>query len=129
MASNAPGRLGSKALSHELRKLASTAHTITDDGTLISKEEALAEIVWNLALGWTEKITGSDAITREVKHPPVGWAIQYIYERLEGRAPQAVPDEHVGMKAVDKVRSLARDRLNELVKAGAPPTHVPKGTT
>jgi hypothetical protein len=63
----------------------------------------------------------------EVVHPPVAWAMQYLYERQEGKAPMAVPDDDNRVKAAEKVRELAKDRLNKMASAVVgPPKHSPK---
>lgn len=126
----APGILGSRALTAELRKLGTQVFTINDDGTQLTREEVLAELIWKQALGWVEKWTERDdrgtLIQREVKHPPVAWAQQYLFERMEGKAAQAIADETGGIKAAEKVRDLARQRINTLAKiATGPPLPKP----
>lgn len=120
---SATGRFGSKALTNELRKLANEAFTITNDGTPVTREQKLAELIWKQALGWTETIRDDDGNPKTVVHPPVAWAQQYLFERLEGKAPQAIPEDSGGIKAVEKVRQLAKDRINNMAKvaAGPPP--------
>lgn len=124
---NAPGKFGLKALTSELRKLMAEVHTTTADGTPITKAEALADIVAKMALGW-EEVT-RDEMGNLIKkiHPPVAWAIQYVFERMEGKSAIATPENESGMKASDKVRELARDRVNALSKVTAgPPKFKPK---
>lgn len=125
------GRLSQKALTGELKKLAAEAVDITPDGTPITREQKLAQLIWNQALGWTEEVRDDEGNRKEIKHQPVGWCQQYLFERIEGKAPQAVPDEHTGMKAADKVRELAKDRINQMATAavgkGGPPKYKPKG--
>lgn len=122
-----PGKLGAKALTEALRRLSFEATTITDDGTPLSRAEQLADLVWKYALGWTESTTTPEGRKVEIKHPPVAWAMQYMFERLEGKAPIAVQDENPGIKAADKVRQLAVDRVNSMAKVGGPPKFKPKG--
>jgi hypothetical protein len=53
--------------------------------------------------------------------------MQYIVERREGKVAPAVQEENVGMKAADKVRELAKSRINALAKAvNRPPVPLPK---
>lgn len=126
----ATGRLGGKALTSELRKLANEATTITDDGTPVTREQQLAVMIWRQALGWTEDTRDEmgNAVTK--KHPPVAWCQQFLFERMEGKAPVASTENDGGMKAADKVRQLAKDRINALSIAkagvGGPPKHKPK---
>lgn len=127
----APGILGGKALTAELRKLAVEAIDVSPDGTPVTREQILSLLIWNQALGWTETWWETDSsgnrIKREVKHKPVPWAQQYLFERMEGKAAQAMPEENGGVKAADKVRQLAKDRINSLARITAGPP-MPKGT-
>lgn len=124
---SAPGKMGGKRLTDELRKLAVQVHTVMDDGTQVTREEALAELVWKYALGHTEKVRDINGDLVEKAHPPVAWAMQYLFERMEGKAPNAMPDSEGGIKALDKVRSLTLKRLNDMAgKKSGPPAHKPK---
>lgn len=114
------------ALSHELRKLAGQVHTLLDDGTQVTREEQLAQLIWNQALGWNEKKRDENGTLQEIWHPPVAWAQQYLFERIEGKAQVATGTEQKGMTAAEKVRGLAKDRLNALVPVKGPPAHRPK---
>lgn len=123
-----PGRLATRALTGELKKLAAEVHTITDDGTPVTREQALANMIWRQALGWVEVIRDDEGNRKEIQHPPVAWCQQFLFERVEGKAPIAIVDETGGIKAADKVRQLAKDRINSLSKAKVgPPKHKPKG--
>lgn len=115
------GRFGTRALTGELKKLASEVHTITDDGTPVTREQALAAMIWQQALGWVETIRDEDGNRKEVKHPPVAWCQQFLFERTEGKAPIATTEDAGGIKAADKVRQLAKDRLNKLARVAAGP--------
>lgn len=124
-----PGRLGGKKLTEELRKLAAEAYTITDDGTPLSREQALSALIWKQALGWTEEVRDENGDRREVIHPPVAWCQQFLFERMEGKAVAAQPEDAGGIRAADKVRDLAKQRVNALAaaaKKSGPPVHKPK---
>lgn len=128
----APRIFGGRALTTELKKLAAQVHTVADDGTQMTRAEVLADLIWKMALGYVEKIETRDADgnrkIHEEYHPPVAWAMQYVFERTEGKAPQAVQEENAGMKAADKVRELSRQRLNSIAKvaSGIPPVPLRK---
>lgn len=128
-----PGRLGGKRLTEELRKLAVEVHTVLDDGTPVTREQALADLVWKYALGWTDASRDIEGNLQQIKHPPVAWAMQYLFERMEGRAPNAQPEAEGGIRATDKVRELVKNRLNALVgvtpKPLGPPPHKPRDLT
>lgn len=128
-----------RALTKYLNELGAQAHTIDDGGDPITREQALAELLWKLALGWTEYTKDEEGNRKEVKHPPVAWAIQYIYDRKEGRTAPTVMEDETRVRAADKVRDLAKNRVNQLASAAAgpapdrptaarkgPPKHKPK---
>jgi hypothetical protein len=115
-------KLGTRALTQELRKLAQQAIDVdAESGDPITRETRLATLIWNQALGWVEKKRDDEGNLKEIVHPPVAWAQQYVFERLEGKIAQAAPDEHGSIKAVDRVRELNRDRVNLLAKIAVGP--------
>lgn len=109
-------------------------HTITDDGTPVTRAQALSDLVWKFALGWEETTRDEEGNLKKVTHKPIAWAMQYLFERLEGKAPIAASEDAVRIKASDRVRELAKDRVNSLAVAAAgtvsvskgPPKHKPK---
>lgn len=103
----------SKQLTQHLRELAAEIETIDDEGATITKGEALAKMLWKKALGYTE--IGSEGVETFIK--PASWAIQLIYERMEGKAPLAVPDGKDRQTAASKVSELAKARINALTEA------------
>lgn len=121
-------RLGGKRLTEELRKLATEAIDIRPDtGDPITREQKLAEMIWRQALGWSEKVRDINGDLVDKVYPPVAWCQQFLYERMEGKAPNSLPDVEGGIRAVDKVRDLAKARLNSLIKPKVgPPVHKPK---
>lgn len=114
-----------KALSESLRKMATEPVSVTDDGTPITRAEKLAAYIWKIAEGWWEEGLDKDFKPFKVWHKPEDWAIKFIFERNEGKAAQAMTEEQPGIRALDKVRELSKDRLNKLAKAG-PPGYKPK---
>ena len=124
----APGIKGSVALSAELRKLAAEVHTIDNNGDQVTREEALAAMIWKQALGWIEEVRDDDGTLRKVTHPPVAWCQQFLFERIEGKAQVSTEQTGAKVTAREKVGELARDRLNALAKAAikGPPKHVAK---
>ena len=100
---------------------------MTEEGELLTKGEALARLLWRKALGWVEKTRDDEGNESELIHKPEAWAINLVYERMEGKTPQAVTEQDESrVKAVDKVRELAVARINDLAsaaleKSGPPP--------
>jgi len=113
-------RYTGKELSKHLRELAIEAETVTDSGDVITKAEALARLIWKKALGGPALVQTPEGL-KEVINLPESWAIQLIYDRLEGKVAQSLPEEVGKRSAAEKVGELARSRLNELVGVTAAP--------
>lgn len=132
MASDAA--LKGRALTLELRKLANEAHTMTDDGTPVTREQVLAQMIWRQALGWEELTRDENGNAVKKTHLPVAWCQQFLFERMEGKVPIATADLVTGPRAADRVRTLAKDRLNRIAEVVSAPTakpapvHKPKGS-
>lgn len=115
-----------RALTKHLTTIGAEAHTIDDAGNPITKEEALARLLWNKALGYEEQTRDDEGTLKTLKHKPESWAIQYIYDRREGRTAPTILEDEARVKAADKVRDLAKQRVNQLA-AKAAPTPATKG--
>lgn len=111
----------SKDLTNHLRRLLGEAHDWTEADGAITKGEALARLLIKKALGYTEEKVDEEGKLTKVEHRPEAWAIQMIYNRVEGKEPQALSQDDEGrrVKAADQVRDLAKSRLNELAAATA----------
>jgi hypothetical protein len=121
------GRIGGKALTAELRKLAAQAVSVDDDGNPVTREMRLADLIWKQALGYTETLRDEMGTETKREHTPVAWAQQFLWDRLEGKSPVAAVDNEGSMKASDKVRQLAKDRINGIA-AKVVPSGPPKKT-
>lgn len=122
-----PGKLSQRALTKHLNAIGQEAHTIDDAGNPISKEEALARLLWDFALGFTEETRDDEGTLKKVKHKPAPWAMQYIYDRKEGRTAPTIMEDEGRIRAADKVRDLAKNRANQLAAAAAGPVPATKG--
>lgn len=116
-----------KSLRAELRKLASEISDQVDEaGDPLTNDQVLARMIWRQAKGWTEVIRDDNGNKKEIVHPPVAWAQQFIYLQVDGKVPEASPDDTQGIRAVDKVSELAAERLNNITgKVIKPPPPVP----
>lgn len=120
---NAPGKFGGKLLTAELRKLAAEQF----GATAFTNYEQLAKMIWQQALGWVEETRDEMGNKVTKVHPPIAWCQQFVFERMEGKSAITTTENESGMKASDKVRELARDRVNALSKVTAgPPKFKPK---
>jgi hypothetical protein len=102
-------------LSKYLRALALEIHTLNKDGDPQTKAAALAELVWDYALGHTEKDVKTGT---EVKVAPAVWAIECLYNRIEGKIPVAVIEDQ-GRSLTEKVSDLGKAKINAMAKAAA----------
>lgn len=126
-----PRKYSSHELTNHLRQLAAEAHDWTEEDGVITRGEALARLLFRKALGYVERTVDDEGEERVVHHRPESWAIQLIYDRLEGKTPQAVPEDAGRVSAAEQVRELAKQRINALVGSVAdespkPPPHRPK---
>ena len=101
-----------KRLNYLIEKLGLESITVDDEGTPITRFEQLARIIWNKALGYTERDEKTGA---EIKYNPDKHFIDMIYDRMEGKIPAAASGSD-GKKAslADRVSDQTKSRLNAL---------------
>jgi hypothetical protein len=100
-----------------LRALALEIETTNAEGDAVTKAEALALLVWKNALGH-EQVSPDDP-NRKTFIPPAVWAIDLLYNRIEGKIPLAVIEDQ-GKSLTDKVSDLGKAKINSLAQASAP---------
>jgi hypothetical protein len=103
-------------LSKYLRALALEIHTTDNDGDPVSRAEALAELVWKHALGFQRPKDEHKPDGPKEVIPPATWAIELLYNRIEGKIPLAVVEDQ-GRSLTEKVTELGKARINSLAKA------------
>jgi len=104
-------------ITQHLRRLAKQAHDMTVDGEVVTREEALAILLYQKALGMevvTKDLEGRETRTQ---FKPEAWAIQLIYERMEGKTANAAEPETTKLTAAERIRGLAKERINALTKS------------
>jgi len=106
-------RKANKILSDSLRNLANSAEDSTPDGEILTKADKLAQIVWDHAIGHTYV----NAKGERKRVLPCTWAIQLIFDRLEGRVIASMDDIADRPKPVDRISKLTVDRCNKLVES------------
>lgn len=102
-------RIFSAAIRRELEK----TETIDDDGNLLTKAETLARLLVKKALGYTTTLDDGTVLTT----PPERWAIELIYERMEGRTPAAEPEKPMAKTVAEKVNDMAKLSINSMARA------------
>ena len=124
-------RFSTRQLTQHLRELAADYVSIDNEGNPITRGEQLAVIIWEKALGWTETCI-KDEKQEEIYHKPEAWAIALVFERMEGKAPAAVPDDKGTLTTADKVEEIVKSRINSIAEAvlavpdSSRPVDVPK---
>lgn len=121
----AKAKFSNRALTEKLRELMASVHDtrLNEDGEAeyVTKGERLAELICDRALGWedTELVdTDVPGQKQEVtkKHRPERWAMELVWDRLEGKTPQALSDDTDRLTAADKVSELAKTKINKLTE-------------
>lgn len=102
-----------RLLTSALDRFAKQPHTIEKNGDTITKAEALAGLLWDYALGftYTDVKTGKDMVER-----PKAWAIQLIYDRLEGKVPMQSEAGTAKPTASEKISGLSKTKINQLTE-------------
>lgn len=103
-------------LSKYLRALALDVETMDDAGDPVTKAQALAALVWKHALGFEE--ADLDNPDKKTLNKPAVWAIDLLYNRIEGKIPLAVVEDQ-GKSLTDKVSDLGKARINALAADAA----------
>ncbi|KKN53873.1 hypothetical protein LCGC14_0598320 [marine sediment metagenome] len=117
-----------KLLSKFIREIASEEYDDPiikargEEAVMVTKAEAIARHIWNVALGYVEEIDiYKDGVKVGVKletHRPDKWAIGIIWDRMEGRVGQA--DAKSGnnkASLADKVSEQGKKRLSQIAKS------------
>lgn len=101
-------------LSKLIKQIGHEKHTIDDEGQVLTKFEALARLVWNRALGYTEE----DVETGEkTVHKPDKGFINLVFDRTEGKVPTiATGGDKDKAKVADRVGEQVRSRINRLAE-------------
>jgi len=108
---------GGKKLTALLREIALEAHDWSEEHGAITKGEALARLLFRRALGWEEVKISDEGERSTIKHPSEFAAMSLIYDRLEGKTPMALPEADQRVKTLQKVRDLAKLRVNGVTAA------------
>jgi hypothetical protein len=107
-------RITGKELTRHLRDLAAEAEGLAENGDVLTKAQALARLLWRKALGYEDMQPNREGVLVKTIHMPESWAIQLIYERIEGKAGPTTVEEAGKITATERVSELARNRINSL---------------
>ena len=99
------------------RDLAGAIESTDSEGVAITKASVLAETVWDNAIG-VEKFDPQTGKRTTIK--PQQWAIQLVFDRLEGKVPMMAEDlDNFGPGVADRISELIRDKLNKVAEKHA----------
>ena len=105
-------------LSKYLRALALDVETVNPEGDPVTKAQVLAGLVWKHALGFEDLRDPDNPEKGRVRVPPTVWAIDLLYNRIEGKIPLAVVEDQ-GRSLTEKVSDLGKAKINSLAQASA----------
>ena len=106
-------------LSTKLREIAQEETEFIKDpegDRMVTKAEALARLMWKMALGHTTKVETADKGTIETIHAPDRGMMQLIWDRMEGRASPANENLQKKRKLPARVSEANKQRLNDMLK-------------
>jgi len=117
-----------KLLSKFIREIASEIHDDPvikakgEEAVMLTKAEVIARYIWKMALGWEEGVEiykdGVKIGIRPEHHRPDKWAINIIWDRMEGRVGQADPKGGSDKASLaDKVSEQGKKRLGQIAKS------------
>lgn len=106
-----------RLLTSFLRKIAEekTEFCVDGEDEMVTKAEALARLVWRMALGYKAEVQIIGEGIKEIEHKPDRGMMSILFDRIEGRT---VPATEVGGEkktVADKVSEQGADRI---AKAG-----------
>ncbi len=106
-----------RLLSGYLRKIAQEETELiksegSDDDRMVTKAEALARLMFKLALGWEEENLKTGVM--KVHNPSAGM-IALIFDRMEGRSTPLTDNDKQGRALPKKVSEESKNRLNRMV--------------
>lgn len=120
--------IAGKLLSKFIKEIASEIHDDPvikakgEDAVMLTKAETIARYIWKMALGWEEEVEiykdGVKVGIRPEHHRPDKWAINMIWDRMEGRVGAA--DLKAGSdkaSLADKVSEQGKKRLSQIAKS------------
>lgn len=105
-------RFNKQVLTTHLHVLAGEVHDVDRGGDAITRAQALAKLLWDKALGCKKTEMNDEGREIEVVYRPEAWAIQLLYDRLEGRVGTASEEDVDRPQVLDKLRKAARERVN-----------------
>lgn len=118
MSKNGKKMLAGKLLSKYLTEIAAEETELGKDldggDVMITKAEALARLIWKMALGYKEEVINKSGLLAKLNHRPDKPAMGIIFDRLEGRVAQSVAESPNKLSTADRVTEQAKKRINDI---------------
>lgn len=120
--------IAGKLLSKFIKEIASEIHDDPvikargEEAVMLTKAEAIARHIFKLALGYEEEVdvldkAGKKIGIKPVRHQPDKWAINVIWDRIEGRVGAAdLKSGSDKASLADKVSAQGKKRLDLIAK-------------
>lgn len=102
-------RKGGRRLTQLLTEMGGDS-LMADDGGVTTRDEALAGLIWDMALGRLP--TGKDEQGNVIHAKPNEKMALAILERREGKTPAAMPDKTNELSVADRIDALDRNVVN-----------------
>jgi len=80
---------------------------------MASKAEALARMIWQRGLGFTEQKV-IDGVLTDIEHAPDRVYVGMLWDRMEGRAPLMNPEKGNKRTIADRITEQGKKRINKL---------------
>lgn len=100
-----------------LRQIAEekTELCVEGEDKMVTKAEALARLVWRMALGYKEvKVTAEEGV-KDIEHKPDRGMMSILFDRIEGRIVSAT---EVGREKKSVADKVSEQGVNRIVEAG-----------
>jgi len=89
-------------------------HTVARaNGDVITRAQALADLVWRNALGYSEPVDDHNPEGEQIVHRPATWAIQLVYDRIEGKVGPIEPEKK-DRKLASTISQMGKATINSL---------------
>jgi len=84
--------------------------TIDGEDRMTTKAEALARLMWRMALGYEEETIASNGQRSRIAHAPDKKMMALLFDRIEGRAT-ILSETQKGQTVADKVSEQGKQRI------------------
>ena len=114
-------KYNSRQLTDHIRELLAEASEVMEEGDngeikCLTKGEVLADLIVKRALGYRKTTRTDEGEEKTEEFPPERWAIELVWDRVEGKTPQAVQEDDRSLRVAERVSDLSKKRLNKMTE-------------